>query len=369
MPYEPMMRMAIDLALHGKGRTSPNPMVGSLITQGIRIVGQGYHRRAGEAHAEVVALQQAGEEARGGTLFVNLEPCCHHGKTPPCTKAIIESGVREVVIGMIDPNPLVCEKGIEELRAAGIHVVHGILEDVCKKINESYVKYMTTGTPFAILKAGLSLDGKIATNAGQSRWITGEASRKLVHQLRNEVDAVLVGVNTVIQDDPLLTTRLEREEGQDPLRIIVDTHLRIPLHAKVLQTTPTTTVVAVGPGADQKKVEQIQRLKAKVMTLPCHENGIDLQQLMVELGKRSVTSVLLEGGSEVNASALAANIVDKIVFILAPMIIGGREAPTVVAGRGIASLSEAIRLERPEVRLLGNDVVVEAYVKKGLPRR
>jgi len=363
---EHFMREALALAAQARGRTSPNPMVGSVVVKDGRIVGRGYHVRAGAPHGEVVALENAGPLAKGATLYVTLEPCCHYGKrTPPCTKTIISTGIGRVVTAMRDPNPLVYGKGLEELSQAGIEVTVAILEDQAKALNEVFMKYIVTKRPFVLLKVAASLDGKIATVTGESRWITNERSRLLVHELRDQVDAVMVGINTVLRDDPLLTTRLPHGGGKDPIRIVVDSHLRLPPHAKILTSSATAcTIVATTPRAPLDKRHQLEAAGAKVLVIDMDGSGVALGALMQQLGAMQVTSILLEGGGELHASALRAGVVDKVLYFLAPKLIGGRSAPPAIGGEGFAHLAEAVTLDRMQVKQLDGDILIEGYVRR-----
>ena len=364
MDDETCMRRALELARMASGRTSPNPMVGAVVVRDGRVVGEGYHRRAGTPHAEVLALQQAGPLARGATLFVNLEPCAHQGRTPPCTRAIIEAGVRRVVAAMVDPNPLVGGKGLEELRQAGIQVDVGVLEKESMRLNEAFAKFITTRRPFVSMKCALSLDGKAATRSGESQWISGDESRARGHELRDRYDAIMVGVGTVIRDDPLLTTRLRVGEGRDPLRIIVDSRCRTPLEARVIKhRSRVPTVIATTEGSPRERREALRQSGAEVWVLRSRGERVDLQHLLEEMGKREIISVLLEGGPTLNAGALEAGIVDKLYFFIAPIIIGGREAPGPVGGEGAARLSAAARVTEVQVERLGEDLLVSGYLE------
>ncbi len=360
-----LMRSCLVLARRGEGRTSPNPLVGAVITRRGRIVGKGYHRRAGEPHAEIEALKNAGKAAAGSEMWINLEPCNHWGRTGPCTKAIINSGIKRVIVGMKDPNPLVKGKGIAKLRKNGIEVKVGILEDECHRLNESYSKFICTGTPWVILKIAASLDGKTATLTGQSRWISGEHARSYVHRLRNKVDGILVGVNTIIKDDPLLTTRLHGRKGRDPARIVVDSKLRIPLASKVLNLeSEAITIVATTDRASSRKHRRLEQMGAKVLMIGQDNGRVDLLSLMKELGALNITSLLIEGGSTINASALSSGIVDKVICFYAPRIIGGKQSPGMVGGNGVEFLEQAISLDDLRAKRLGEDVLIEGYIKK-----
>ncbi len=365
MNNEVYMNQVIDLALKGKGKASPNPIVGAIIVRDSVVVGRGYHKRAGDPHAEINTLRDAGESAKGGTLYVNLEPCCHYGKTPPCTSAIIKSGIERVVVGMRDPNILVSGKGIEELRGAGIHIEVGVLEERCREINEIYAKYITIKRPFVIMKVASSLDGKIATHTGESRWITSKSSREVVHRIRGEVDAIMVGLGTVIKDDPQLTVRLGENGTKDPKRIILDSLLKISLKAKVLtMDSRSDSIIVTTEKGDPERIKKLEGMGVKVLIVDKKDQRIDLDKLMTRLGEMEVASLLIEGGSEVYASALEAGIVDKVILFLAPKIIGGVNAPGVVGGRGIDSLCDAISLKDIHIQQIGDDVMIEGYLRR-----
>jgi diaminohydroxyphosphoribosylaminopyrimidine deaminase / 5-amino-6-(5-phosphoribosylamino)uracil reductase len=361
---EEYMRLALRLAARASGRTSPNPQVGAVIVREGRIVGKGYHQRAGAPHAEINALADAGSQASGADLYINLEPCSHYGRTPPCAHALIESGIRKVFVGMLDPNPLVNGKGVTVLRDAGLSVRTGILEEQCRKLNEFFIKFITTKLPFVILKAAASLDGRIAAKGGEARWITNEDSRQYVHRLRNQVDAVLVGIGTVSKDDPQLTTRLKRGKGKDAIRVIIDSTLKIRLDARVLNLrSHAPTIIATTPRASRKKIKEIEQHGGRVMVIPSRKE-VDLGLLLRELGNEEVTSVLIEGGTRINTSALGAGIVDKVILFYAPRIMGGRRAPLMVTGEGVSRVEDALLLHRVRTRKFGDDVMIEGYVKK-----
>lgn len=364
------MQRALELAAKGQCRTSPNPMVGTVIVKGNKIIAEGYHRKAGTPHAEVAALKKAGAKAKGATLYVNLEPCCHKDKkTPPCTKAIIKSGIKKVVIAMIDPNPNVSGRGIKELKNAEIKTEVGIIETEAKRLNAAFIKFITKKEPFVILKIAQSLDGKIATAQGESKWITSKESREHGHKIRNEVDAVLVGIGTVTKDDPSLTCRIQG--GRNPYRIIVDSRLQIPLNAKVLRHKDGKTIIATIPplppllkggwGDYQKKIALLKNLGAQVLKIKDKDGKVDLKALMKELGKLNIASIMIEGGSSINASALSSKIVDKIMFFIAPMIIGGTDAVPSIGGKSPASLKNVVRIKKSQVKIIGKDILVEGY--------
>lgn len=361
------MQRALTLAEQGMGYTKPNPLVGAVIVKNGKIIGEGFHQRYGGPHAEINAFGNAAEPVEGATMYVTLEPCSHYGKTPPCAKAIVEKKIAEVVIAMKDPNPLVAGRGIQLLEAHGIKVTVGVLEEEAKKLNEIFVKYIQTKLPFVILKTAMTLDGKIASATGDSKWVTNSSSRQWVHQLRHRVSGIMVGIGTVLADDPELTTRLEDKAGVDPVRIIVDSGARIPLEAKVLQrNSPSKTIVAVTEEAAQEKIEQLKSLGAEVLVLPKKEGKVDLQVLMQTLGQMGIDSILLEGGAELNFSALQADIVDKVYSFIAPKLIGGAKAKTPVGGVGIERMSEALELDGIQISRFGEDIMIEGYLKKEL---
>jgi diaminohydroxyphosphoribosylaminopyrimidine deaminase/5-amino-6-(5-phosphoribosylamino)uracil reductase len=359
------MARALELAARARGRTAPNPMVGAVVVAGDEVVGEGYHARAGEPHAETLALAAAGDAARGADLYVTLEPCAHHGRTPPCVDAIVDAGVSRVFAAMRDPNPLVDGRGLARLREAGVQVKTGMLGDEAARLNEVYCKHVTTGLPHVTLKIGMSLDGKTATRSGDARWITGEESRRRVHELRNVSDAVLVGIGTILADDPDLTTRLPGVECRHPERVVIDSHLRIPNKARVLaHGTKGRTILVAGPNAPQARRRELRELGAEVIVVDGGERRVEMAAVMGRLGAMGITSVLVEGGSEIAASCLDAGVVDTLVFFIAPLIIGGRDAPPVIGGRGAGPLAEALRLRDMRWSSAGEDLVVEARLRE-----
>jgi diaminohydroxyphosphoribosylaminopyrimidine deaminase/5-amino-6-(5-phosphoribosylamino)uracil reductase len=360
-----MMKRALKLAERGTGFTNPNPLVGAVIVKDGRIIGEGWHRLYGSDHAEVDAFRNATEDVRGADMYVTLEPCSHYGKTPPCARAIVEKGIKRVFIGLTDPNPLVSGRGIQILRDNGIHVESGFLEDEGRRLNEIFLKYITTGLPFCIMKTAMTLDGKIATATGDSKWVTGELSRKHVHELRHKASAIMAGIGTILADDPMLTTRLEGKEGKDPVRIIIDSSARIPLEAKVLNLdSKAGTIIATTEKADKEKLAALKAKGAEVIVTPLKDNGVDLDFLMRELGRRKIDSVLLEGGGRVNYAALKSGIVDKVNVFIAPKLIGGENARTPVEGEGIGYMKDAIMLHKTEFHKFGDDIMVEGYIRK-----
>lgn len=362
MDDEKYMRLALKLAIKAKGRTSPNPLVGAVIIKDNRIIGQGFHKKVGKPHAEINALDISGRRARGATLYLNLEPCTHFGRTPPCTERIISSKIKKVVVAIIDPNPLNCSRGVKKLRKAGIEVKVGVLEEEAKKINESYIQYITTKKPFVILKTAMSLDGKIATKTGDSKWITNKSSRKYVHQLRNEVDAILIGVETVLRDDPLLTVR-SSEFGvrNQPVRIVVDSRARIPMGARALNQE-ALTIVATTKFASKRKIKTLEKKGARILIIKDRDKKVNLKELLKRLGGLEITSLLVEGGGRINASFLENGLVNKVLFFIAPKIIGGAKATAPVEGEGIKRIKDAIKLKNISIKKFGEDVLIEGYV-------
>jgi diaminohydroxyphosphoribosylaminopyrimidine deaminase/5-amino-6-(5-phosphoribosylamino)uracil reductase len=358
------MQTALVLAAKALGRTNPNPMVGAVIVKDGKIIGQGYHQQAGTPHAEIHALREAGPAAEGATLYVTLEPCVHYGRTPPCTDAIIKAGIKHVVIAAMDPNPLVAGRGVETMQKAGIITTVGIMEKEANRLNEVFNKFITTAKPFVVLKCAMSLDGKIATRTGHSQWITGSEARQFGHKLRDQYDAIMVGIGTVLADNPLLTTRLQHSQGKNPLRIILDSNARIPLESKVLVDQSATTLIAVTEQASAHKIAALQAAGASVLVTEAKNGRVDLALLLDELGKRHITSILMEGGAKLAAAAMEEKLVDKVHFFLAPIIIGGHAAPGPVGGQGIARLQEAVKLQDLSMERLGNDLHIEAYVSK-----
>ena len=359
------MTLALRLAAKGQGRASPNPMVGALVVHDDRIVGTGFHPGPGKPHAEILALRRAGTRARGATLYVTLEPCCHVKKrTPPCVPAVLHSGVRRVVVAMTDPNPLVKGRGVAALRRAGLSVTTGIASREAEELNRAYCQWIKTERPYVILKAGMTLDGQIATASGESRWITSHQSRQEVHRLRSQVDAILVGVGTVQADDPSLTARtgraLKRLASRQPLRIVIDSRLRLPLKAQILsRQRESKTLVATTRAAPSDRVRALQKKGIETIALPSVDGRVSVSALLKELGRRGVTSVLVEGGSEINASMLKAKLVNHVRLYIAPSLLGGGNAKGVVGGASPVRLGQALKLRHMQVRSVGGDVVVE----------
>lgn len=359
------MTLALRLAEKGRGTASPNPMVGALVVKGGRIVGQAYHHRAGRPHAEVLAIRQAGIRARGATLYVTLEPCCHTQKrTPPCVPDIIRAGIRRVVIAMTDPNPMVKGRGTAAIRRAKLAITTGVGRAQAEALNRTYRHWMMTKRPHVTLKAGMTLDGQIATSTGESRWITGRQSRREVHRLRSQVDAVLVGAGTVIADNPSLTARMGRGfmrlNRRQPLRVVVDGRGRIPLSAKILSDQwCARTLVAVTASVPAARLSALRNKKVETIVIPAAGGRVLLPKLLAELGRRGVTSLLIEGGSELNAAMLRAKLVDHVMMYVAPALLGGDDARGVIGGKAPVRLIDAIRLRRFRCRAVGADILIE----------
>ncbi|NPV91392.1 MAG: bifunctional diaminohydroxyphosphoribosylaminopyrimidine deaminase/5-amino-6-(5-phosphoribosylamino)uracil reductase RibD [Firmicutes bacterium] len=358
------MKRALALAARAAGRTSPNPMVGAVVVRGGRIVGEGYHQKAGTPHAEVHAMRRAGDKARGATLYVTLEPCSHYGRTPPCCEAVIDAGIKRVVAAMVDPNPQVAGRGLAALAEAGIAVEAGLMEDAARDLNEVFIKHITTGRPFVVMKSAVSLDGKTATSSGHSFWVTGEAAREKVHRMRDRYDAVMVGIGTVLVDDPRLTTRLpDGEAGRDAIRVVVDSRLRLPPESKVINPDSTAPLlVATTERSPRERRDELTGLGAEVLVLPEDDGRVAIGALMDALGQRGITSVLLEGGAALNASALEAGVVDKLVVFVAPKLVGGANAPGMIAGAGRERMDQAWDLRRMSLTRVGEDYMFTGYL-------
>jgi len=352
------MRRALVLARKGIGKTGPNPAVGCVIVRDGVIVGEGWHKRAGTPHAEVHALAGAGEMARDADVYVTLEPCAHFGKTPPCAEALVAAGVGRVFAGMVDPNPRVSGRGLARLAAAGIGVVSGILEDDCREVNEPFIKHVTTGLPFVVLKSALTMDGKSATSIGDARWITNERSRRFVHKLRLQVDAIMVGVGTVIADDPELTCRIPG--GKDPLRVLVDSTLRVPLNARLFHLKSGAKTLVAAISGNYAKIAGIRDLGADVLICREKDGRVDLHDLMFRLGAMNVQSLLLEGGSTLAGEALRLGLIDKALIFYAPKLLGG-EGPGLFAGSGVERMEDAIRLKKVTIARFGEDILIQGY--------
>lgn len=357
------MKQALSLAKLALGQVSPNAAVGAIIVKDGEVVGQGYTQPPGSAHAEVMALKQAGEKARGSIMYVTLEPCSHQGRTPPCTKAIIESGLSEVHMAMIDPNPLVSGRGEAELVREGIKTYVGEQEAEAKQINEAFIKFITTGIPFVTAKFAASLDGKIATKSGDSEWISGKESRKYVHYLRYTTDAIITGANTIINDNPRLTCRYGGVGGEvkkQPLRVIVDGKGRTPPSSQIFSETGNVLVM-IGASVDEAKKKALINAGAELLEIPDNDKTFNLEQLLKSLGKREITSILVEGGGVLLGSMFDQKLVDKVMAFIAPVIIGGSKAKTAIAGIGVDKIVDAIRLQNVTVERFGDDLMVSGY--------
>lgn len=360
---EKYMRLAMQLAGNAIGRTSPNPLVGAVIVKDNRVVGCGWHRKAGTPHAEVHALNQAGELAQGADVYVTLEPCAHYGKMPPCSKALVEAKVKNVYGGLLDVNPKVAGKGFKILEDAGIHVEYGFLQDELRKQNEVFFKWIEHKKPFIVLKAAMTLDGKIATATGQSKWITNETSRAYGYKLRDIYDGIMVGINTVIEDNPMLTARVDG--GKNPIRIVVDSSLKIDINANVVQDKSAKTIVATTDKADKDKILKLQAQDVDVIVVDKDENDkVDIEKLLDILGQQNICSILVEGGATLSGSFVAKKLVDKVYFFIAPKIVGGKEAKTPVAGTGILNLQEALSLKDIQIEKLKEDILIIGRVDK-----
>jgi diaminohydroxyphosphoribosylaminopyrimidine deaminase / 5-amino-6-(5-phosphoribosylamino)uracil reductase len=360
--HNKMMKRALALARRGLGRTSPNPAVGCVIVQNGVIVGEGWHRKAGTPHAEVHALHQAGAQARGADVYVTLEPCSHHGRTPPCAEALIKAGVARVYAGMMDPNPVVSGRGLSMLRGAGIAVEYGVLEEECRLLNEAFIKHITSGLPFVIVKSALTLDGKTATASGDSKWITCEESRRYVHTLRSMVDAIMVGVGTVLADDPQLTCRMVG--GRDPHRIIVDSRLRTPLASSLFHLDSQAKTIFATVERNPAKIEAVERLGAETLLCDELDGRVDLEDLLRRLGTYGIQSILLEGGRELVGSAVRKGLVDKFMLFYAPKLIAGEDGYGFCSGQGVEKMRDAIALRNTSVRRFSEDFLVIGYPER-----
>jgi diaminohydroxyphosphoribosylaminopyrimidine deaminase/5-amino-6-(5-phosphoribosylamino)uracil reductase len=359
---EQYMRIVLKLAKKGEGLVSPNPMVGALIVKDGRIIGKGYHRRAGLPHAEIVAMKSANEDLKGSTLYVNLEPCVHHGRTPPCVPEIVKAGIKKVVVSILDPNPEVNGKGIEALRKAGISIKIGVLAEEAKKLNEVFLLNMQKRRPFFIMKAASSLDGKIATRTCDSKWISGEQSRRYVDKMRERVDGVIIGINTVIVDNPMLVPRVKRPR-KIPVRIILDTKLRIPISSNLVATAKEFRTLVFAAEYRQEKEARLASMGVEIVKVKKDDSGrISLKDVAHELFKREIMSVLVEGGGEIHSSFLREGMVDKFLLFYSPIFIGGKNALSIIGGKGVEFLKDAHRLKIDRLRKIDGDILIEGYV-------
>ena len=355
------MKRAIELAKLGEGKVNPNPLVGAVIVKNGKIIGEGYHKYFGGNHAEIEAINNATEDVRGADIYVTLEPCAHYGKTPPCAEAIVKMGFKNVYIGSKDPNTLVSGKGIEIIKNAGINVVCGVMEDECTKLNEVFFKYIQEKTPFVVMKFATTLDGKISTVTGQSKWISNDYSREYVHKLRNSLMGIMVGINTVIKDNPSLTARID--DGRNPIRIIVDSKLRIPENSKVLDTSNGRCIIAVSENFDKKKAKELEEKGVEIIV--SGKERVNLKKLMIILGSMGIDSILLEGGGELNFSALEEGIVDKVIAFISPKIFGGNTSKTSVGGLGIEDINKSFKLRDLSFSDMKGDIMITGYIEKG----
>lgn len=357
------MKRALALAKQAEGQTSPNPMVGAVLVRDGKVVGEGFHEKAGHSHAEVNAVAAAGAMARGATLYINLEPCCHHGKTPPCVDTLLAAGISRAVIAMVDPNPLVAGEGIRCLQVAGIECETGLLEPEAVQLNEVFIKYIQTRRPFVIMKTAMTLDGKIATTAGDSRWISNEKSRAYVHGLRSIYDAILVGIGTVIKDDPMLNTRLEDHKRKDPVRVIIDGNLDLPLESRIASTArDIRTLVYCSNVAAVDREKILAEKGLEIIRIAGDPLALDLERVLESLGQKSITSLMVEGGSHINSSFLEAKLVDKLVWFISPKILGGKSAPSPVSGAGVEFVRQALQLRDMEVKRFDEDLCLTGYL-------
>ncbi|RJP29786.1 MAG: bifunctional diaminohydroxyphosphoribosylaminopyrimidine deaminase/5-amino-6-(5-phosphoribosylamino)uracil reductase RibD [Candidatus Omnitrophota bacterium] len=361
MDHNHFMKQAYLLAKKAKGKTSPNPMVGALVVKAGNIVGRGYHIRAGQPHAEITALSEAAKFSKGATLYVTLEPCVHFGRTPPCVNSIIRSGIKKVVIGMLDPNPIINGRGVEALKKSGIEVEVGFLQQELKQLNESFIKYIVTRLPFITVKAAESLDGRIATHNGDSKWITSDKSRILAHRMRAKYDAVMVGVNTVIRDDPRLDAWFL---GKQPAKIVIDSQLSTPENAKIFSNNSDVIIVTLPskPGLETENRKILTR-KARILEVKEKNGQVNLRDAMRKLAKMKITSIFCEGGGTLIGSLFDEQLVDKVVFFISPKIIGGKDAISSVMGSGVTKIDRAVKVKDMKLRRIGDDILIEGYIK------
>lgn len=361
------MQLALQLAASAKGNTNPNPLVGAVIVKDGVIVGTGLHRKAGEPHAEVHAVKMAGDHAKGATIYVTLEPCSHYGKTPPCANLVKESGVARVVVATEDPNPEVAGRGIQLLRDAGVEVEVGILQEEAQKLNKRFIHNMLTDRPFVVAKFAMTLDGKIATYNGHSQWITNEEARADVHELRHEVDGILVGIQTVINDNPKLTTRLADRPGRNPIRVVLDRTLRTPLNAHIVNTTEARTIIVTSHDANENAIKEYEKLGVEIIRVAVNASGLNLDETLQALYKQGITHLLVEGGGTVNASFLRNNFIDQYIVYIAPKVLGGKHSITPFTGDDVETIDFASLVEFDEVIRIGEDLRIIAYPKKVKP--
>ena len=356
------MRIALNLAMKGCGFVNPNPMVGAIIVKDNEIIGEGYHEGYGMFHAERNAIKNCKKSPKGATIYVTLEPCCHYGKTPPCTQAIIEAGISKVVVGSLDPNPLVSGKGIEELRNNGVEVIEGVLKEECDSINEVFFHYIKAKVPYAVMKYAMTMDGKIATYTGKSKWITGDSSRKRVHEDRHRYSGIMVGVETILLDNPMLDCRIEN--SKNPVRIVCDTNLRTPIGSKIVNTASEIPTIIATCENNKYKQKLYKDKGCKIIVISRKNNHVDLKELMTKLGEEKIDSILLEGGGTLNWSALNSGIVNKVQAYIAPKIFGGVGAKTPISGIGVDEPNNSFCLSNPKIIRIDEDILIESEVLK-----
>jgi diaminohydroxyphosphoribosylaminopyrimidine deaminase/5-amino-6-(5-phosphoribosylamino)uracil reductase len=357
------LEMAYGLAEKARGWASPNPYVGAVVVRRDAIIGYGYHERPGKPHAEAVALERAGPRARGSTLYITLEPCVHWGRTPPCADAVIKAGPKRVVVSSLDPNPLVFRKGIRKLRAAGIDVAVGLLKDRNLTLNEGYLKHITQGIPFVTLKAALTLDGRTATRTGDSRWISSPLTRDYVHLLRGEQDAIMVGIQTILSDDPLLTVRHPQWPGKKVVRAILDSHLRLPLHARILSSLPEGAIIVFAAGrTPYRKRNLLEKRGIEIIEIPGASRPVNISKVLTHLGDRGITRLLVEGGSRLLTTMIEGGFADKLFLTLSPRLIGGAAAPSLLEGKGVKRMQDSWKIRRASGFTIGDDTVIEGYL-------
>lgn len=359
------MKRAVQLARKGIGWTNPNPLVGAVIVKDGEIIGEGYHERYGDLHAERNAFKHCRKDSKGASMYVTLEPCCHYGKTPPCAKAIIEHGIAKVYVGNLDPNPKVAGNGIKILRKHGIDVEEGILDHECRALNDVFFHYIQNDTPYVALKYAMTMDGKIATATGESKWITGEKAREHVHQLRHQYAGIMVGIGTVLADDPMLNVRLKH--GNNPVRIICDSKLRIPEDSKIVQTAKEIPTIIAALSDEGEKAERLKKAGCQILHIPGKQGDISIEELLQWLHREKIDSVLVEGGGTLNETVIKSGLVNKVYAYIAPKVFGGKTAKTPVEGEGIQHISDALSFDSMEVQMIGNDILLEGKVKKCLP--
>ncbi|MBR2742192.1 MAG: bifunctional diaminohydroxyphosphoribosylaminopyrimidine deaminase/5-amino-6-(5-phosphoribosylamino)uracil reductase RibD [Clostridia bacterium] len=361
MTDEEYMRRALELARRGLGHTNPNPIVGAVIVRDGRIIGEGWHEKYGELHAERNAIANCREDMRGATIYVTLEPCCHYGRTPPCTEALIEQGFSRVVVGSMDPNPLVAGKGVSILREHGMEVVTGVLKEECDAANRVFFHYISTKTPYVVLKYAMTADGKIATVTGESQWISNEDSRRRAHAMRGRYAAIMAGVGTVTADDPQLNCRIEG--GRDPVRVICDSRLRTPIESKIVKTARDIPTIIATVCGDEERLRPYKDAGCEVILTEEKEGRVNLKELMARLGERKLDSVMIEGGAELAGSAVKEGIINEVTAFIAPKMVGGSTAKTPVGGAGIEKLADALKLSAPEAELIGGDIMIRWEVE------